>query len=89
MSRESIAEAPPADEHVTEYDRLHTKTYLRLLDAAAAGADWRSVASVVLGLDPDVDADHAQRVHDAHLARARWMMTVGYRDIAEGKPDGG
>ncbi len=86
MSREPIAEAPPADEHVTDYDRKHSKTYLRLLDADSAGADWREVASIVLGLDPAVDAERARRVHDAHLARARWMTTTGYREIAEGKP---
>lgn len=87
MSRESIAEAPPTDDHVTDYDRKHTKTYLRLLDAEAAGADWREVASIVLGLDPVADADRARRVHDAHLARARWMTTTGYREIAEGSLD--
>ena len=73
MSCQPIADAPPSEAHVTDYDKEHAKTYLRLLDAAAAGADWREVASVVLGLDPAHDAEHARRVHDAHLARARWM----------------
>ena len=85
MSREPIADAPPADEHVTDYDLTHSKTYLRLLDADAAGADWREAASIVLGLDPMADAARAQRVHGAHLARARWMTKTGYGEIAEGK----
>ena len=76
-----LADAPPASEHVTEYDRGHVKTYLRLLDAAADHADWREVADLVLGLDVASDPDHARRVHDAHLARARWMTTNGYRDL--------
>lgn len=85
MSRQPIADAPPSEAHVTDYDKEHAKTYLRLLDAAAAGADWREVASVVLGLNPACDADHARRVHDAHLARARWMTTTGYRELAGSK----
>jgi hypothetical protein len=76
-----LADVPPASEHVTEYDRDHVKTYLRLLDAAADNADWREVADVVLGLDVASDPEHARRVHDAHLARARWMTTDGYRDL--------
>ena len=76
-----LADAPPASEHVTEYDRGHVKTYLRLLDAAGAGADWREVADLVLSLDVASDPDHARRVHDAHLARAWWMTTNGYRDL--------
>ncbi len=76
-----LADAPPASEHVTEYDRGHVKTYLRLLDAAADNADWREVADLVLGLDVASDPEHAHRVHDAHLARARWMTTDGYRDL--------
>ncbi len=80
-----LADEPPHADHVTEYDKEHAKTYLRLLDAAATGSDWREVASVVLGLDPAHDAEHARRVHDAHLARARWMTTTGYRELAGSK----
>lgn len=82
MSLEPIADAPPGGQHVTDYDRTHAKTYLRLLDAEAAGADWREVARIVLGLDPAHDAEHARRVHEAHLNRARWMTTTGYRQLA-------
>jgi len=78
-----LADEPPQSDNVTAYDREHAKVYLRLLDAAAANADWREVAEVVLGLDPARDPGHAKRVHDAHLRRARWMTTTGYRDLIE------
>ena len=80
---EPIDDAPPVSDHVTAYDRKHFKTYLRLLDAAEDDADWREVAAIVLGLDPATEPERAQRVHAAHLERARWMTRVGYREIAE------
>ena len=83
-----IADAPPAADHVTDYDLRHVKTYLRLLDAAAEGADWHDVAGLVLELDVAANPDHARYVHDAHLARARWMTTTGYRDLLVGKSGG-
>ena len=82
---EPIAEAPPASEHLTNYDRQHLKIYLRLLDADADAADWREVAAIVLGLDPAADPDRARRVHAAHLERAQWMTRVGYRDLLAGR----
>lgn len=81
-----IADTPPSAEHVTEYDRRQFKTYARLLDAAAEHADWREVAEHVLGLDVTSNPEHARRVHDAHLERARWMTTNGYRDLLGGGP---
>ena len=30
-----LADAPPRSDHLTDYDRHHLKTYVRLLDAAA------------------------------------------------------
>ena len=83
MTGSQLADEPPQSDHVTAYDREHAKTYLRLLDAAAANADWQEVAQVVLGLDPSQDPTHAKRVHDAHLARARWMTAIGYRDLIQ------
>ena len=81
-----LADTPPAADHVTDYDRSHVKIYLRLLDAAAEGAGWQEVAALVLGLDVAADPDHARCVHEAHLARARWMTTTGYHDLLVGKP---
>ena len=80
-----ISDAPPASDHLTDYDRSHLKTYLRLLDAAAENADWREVATIVLGIDPEADPERAHRVHSAHLERARWMTRAGYRDLLSGR----
>ena len=80
-----VADAPPASEHLTDYDRAHLKTYLRLLDAAAEDADWREVATIVLGLDPCADPQRARRVHAAHLERAKWITQTGYRDLLSGR----
>jgi hypothetical protein len=81
MTAARILDTPPDEPRVTAYDLAHKILYLRLLDAAAAGADWREVARIVLGLDPDRDREQAQRIHDSHLARARWMTEAGYRDL--------
>lgn len=71
----------PAVATLTAYDRAHLKTYARLLDAEAEGADWREVAIIVFGLDPATEPERAGRVHASHLARARWLADSGYRDL--------
>jgi hypothetical protein len=40
------ADEAPAEPKLTPYDREHAVTYLRLLDAAKEGADWREVSRV-------------------------------------------
>lgn len=72
---------PPASDTLTEYDERHLVTYLRLLDAAAEGADWREAVRIIFEVDPSEDLDFARRLHDSHLARARWMTQAGYRDL--------
>jgi hypothetical protein len=69
---------PPDTDQLTAYDQAHLVTYLRLLDADAAGADWQTTARLVLSLNPAADLDGARLVYDAHLARARWMTRAGY-----------
>ncbi|BDG74400.1 DNA -binding domain-containing protein [Roseomonas fluvialis] len=81
MTAARILETPPDEPRVTAYDLAHKILYLRLLDAAAQDADWRDVARIVLGLDPDHDPDQARRIHGSHLARARWITEAGYRDL--------
>lgn len=83
MTTPTFEDAPPADEHITAYDECHFITYLRLLDAADEGADWREVAAIVFGLDPVAEPDRSRRVYDGHLGRARWMTTHGYRHLLE------
>lgn len=78
----AYSDIPPEDDQVTDYDRAHLKTYLRLIDAEQAGADWREAARVILGLDTETHPDATKRTYDSHLARAHWMVAQGYRDLA-------
>jgi hypothetical protein len=81
MSAPVLLDQPPDAPSVTDYDLAHRITYLRLLDAASEGADWREAARLVLGLDPAREPERARRIHESHLARARWMTEHGYRDL--------
>jgi hypothetical protein len=76
-----IAETAPTAAQITDYDRAHLPTYLRLLDAESDGAPWDEVARIVLDLDPEREPDRARRAHDTHLARAHWLTAHGYRDL--------
>ncbi len=78
---QDFQDEPPAGDRLTEYDRSHLVTYLRLLDAETEGADWHEIVQVVFGLDPARDPDRAKRIHTTHLARAHWMTENGYRDL--------
>lgn len=84
MTDKDFLDEPPESAALTEYDKAHTTLYLRLLDAAADGADWREVVSVLFNLDPKDDPKRARLIHDAHLARARWMTEHGYRQLLRG-----
>jgi hypothetical protein len=64
------------------YDQQHLITYLRMLDANADGADWREVSRIALHIDPEREPDRARRALDSHLARAKWMTEIGYRQLA-------
>ena len=64
---------------LTDYDKHHHVTYLRLLDADAEGADWQEVAKIVLHIDPAQEPDRARKAWESHLARALWMTEHGYR----------
>jgi hypothetical protein len=81
MTTMAFQDRPPASDRLTDYDEDHLALYIRLLDAAAEGADWREAVQILFGLDPDGDPDRARMVHDSHLARARWMTTTGYREL--------
>ena len=79
MMADTYLDSPPTSSELTDYDRNHLKLYLQILDAAADGADWRDVVRVLFDIDAKADPDRAQKIHDSHLARARWMTTTGYR----------
>ena len=72
---------PPALNVPGPYDARHFVTYLRLLEAAKEGADWREVVKVIFGLDCEVESERARTVYESHLGRARWMCETGYRHL--------
>lgn len=80
-----IADEAPWSEALTDYDRDHLATYLRLLDAEQDGADWREVARVVLRQDPGACEAQARGCWESHLQRARWMTQTGYRLLLEAR----
>jgi len=77
----SFKDCPPDSDTLTEYDERHLVTYLRLLDAAGEGADWREAVAIIFHLDPELELARAKTVYDSHLARARWMTAKGYRHL--------
>ena len=81
MTRSDFLDSPPDSTELTDYDCVHMKEYMRVHDAAADGADWREAARVIFGIDPAAEPERAKRVHDSHLARARWMTERGYRQL--------
>lgn len=83
-----VANAAPEAAIITKYDQQHFITYLRLLDAEAAGAPWEEVARIVLHLDPDQDRERAHLAWQSHLARAHWLTRNGYCQLWRGaNPD--
>jgi hypothetical protein len=76
-----IADEAPASSELTDYDYSVLVVYLRLLDAAEEGADWREVSQIVLKIDPEKEPARASRAYETHLARARWMTEHGYRHL--------
>ncbi|HRN83179.1 MAG TPA: DUF2285 domain-containing protein [Pseudolabrys sp.] len=83
MNKAAFKDSPPLTDRVNAYDEAHLATYLRLLDAAEEGADWREVVKLVFGLDAEADPQRAKHMHDSHLARARWMTEHGYRHLLQ------
>ncbi|HGL5074804.1 TPA: DUF2285 domain-containing protein [Burkholderia multivorans] len=74
-------DAPPISQTLTTYDREHMALYLRLLDSARDGADWREAVEILFGLDPAREPQRCRQIHDSHLERARWMTERGYREL--------
>jgi hypothetical protein len=85
MKTPAFEDQPPLTDRVNTYDERHLATYLRLLDAASEGADWREAVQIIFGLDPMKEPDRAKGVYDSHLARARWMTETGYQHLREAR----
>jgi hypothetical protein len=66
----------PNSEQITAYDNAHLVTYLRLVDADAARADWQTTARLVLSLDSTAGFRSRTAGVRRALARARWMTPV-------------
>jgi hypothetical protein len=77
----AFKDRPPESDKLTKYDERHLVTYLRLLDAAEEGADWREAISIIFHLNPERNLTRAKTIYDSHLARARWMTEQGYRHL--------
>ncbi|MDE1992617.1 MAG: DUF2285 domain-containing protein [Rhizobiaceae bacterium] len=80
-AKSDFLDQPPSDARLTDYDREHLATYLRLLDAESEGAPWEEAAQVIFGVDPKADHARALRLHESHLARAHWMRNNGFREL--------
>ncbi len=75
---------PPRGPTPTAYDMANVKTYLRLLDAEAQGANWAEVVETIFGISASREPDRAERVHRSHLERAKWMTRNGYNGLLAG-----
>jgi hypothetical protein len=73
-----VADAAPSALEITDYDRRHLITYLRLLDAVRDGADEETIVRDVLKLEPGTSPERTERAYSSHLARAKWMTQQGY-----------
>ena len=76
-----ILDQAPTEDKLTDYDRLHLITYIRLLDADADGMPWEEASHSILQIDPETEPERAKCSHQSHLARAQWMTRVGYHHI--------
>ncbi|NMN07529.1 MULTISPECIES: DUF2285 domain-containing protein [unclassified Novosphingobium] len=75
--------APFSANGLTSYDLDNLNRYLRLLDGDSGSfASWQEAVEHLFGIDPAEEPERARRVYDSHLARAEWLVQVGYRALA-------
>jgi hypothetical protein len=79
-----VATQSPLSAEITAYDEAHFVTYMRLLDASAAGISKEEMCRIILGMDPAKEPKRASSALKSHLERARWMITEGYRHLLKG-----
>ncbi len=80
-SMSDFLESPPESETVTTYDRQCFRLYLMLMDADDSGAEWQGTYEQVFGRAIGEERDKALCQYRAHLRRAQWMTTMGYRQM--------
>lgn len=77
-----VADEAPVSTALTDYDRQHVVTYLRLLDSREdRTATWEEACRLVLRIDPAAEPVRARRAYDTHMARAKWMTENGYQHL--------
>jgi len=77
QSQKIATEVPWSDE-LTDYDREHLATYLRILDALAAEASPEEMTRVILGIDSASEPERARAALASHVGRAQWMVEHGH-----------
>lgn len=80
-ARPEFLDCPPVETRLTDYDRAHLATYVRLLDAESEGAAWQEVAKIIFGIDANCEFARAEHIYQTHLARAHWMTNNGFREL--------
>ncbi|GBH32740.1 DUF2285 domain-containing protein [Sphingobium xenophagum] len=84
MTIEPFEDVPPGGDLLTAYDLAHLAAYIHLLDAEKAPENpWQQAVASLFGIDAARDPGRARQVYESHLARARWMTEVGYRQLAQ------
>ena len=58
-----ILDQTPTADQLTDYDRLHLITYIRLLDADTDGIPWEEASHSILHIDPKTEPERARRAH--------------------------
>lgn len=79
-----LDEPPSPPDSLTHYDLIHGLLFARLLSAADSGLPWREAARTILLRDVEANVGRARQCWEAHLARARWLVTTGVELAARG-----
>lgn len=66
----AILDEVPWSEDLTDYDRDHFVTYLRLLDAVEDRASEEEICRIVFGIDSAKEPERAKRAFESHLRLA-------------------
>lgn len=78
MSTVSFWPLCPRADNVTEHDRRHVKTYIRLMEADTAGASEDEMAREIVPGDRPTKARIARIAVRSHLRRAYWLLEHGF-----------
>lgn len=69
-----VADLAPDEPTLMPYDQQHVVTYVRLLDAEKANADWQEVVRIVLHIDPVTEPTRARGAYEVI-----WLVPNGWR----------